>query len=461
MSIRLALLVLVVALVAWVATLARPWGGYAGMNHTTGTVAALADAALHGESPGAARGATFLGSLYAPPVPLAVATLRATGMSWRAALRWVSLLSALALLAAAFAAVYASGASATGASVALALLLASFPFTAASVAGRADLAAAAFSIGALAAWSLDREQRGWLTASLAALAWLTKLSALTVPLAMVLWSLSTQQGVPAVRFFVRFAAATALGVLVTLPWHGPAWYAGALGTLLTAPPNTTHPLRGPAELLRYFGSYAELCAAAALALGFLVGRETRDRPVRSFALAALGVTLVVMANRGSDHNHLLELSALAAVCAGMWCERISGRVAALPAALLTLAVLSASWRDFHAYGREAGGPAGRRAAVTAAVRAEPGPVFTEDPLVAIASGRRAAIADPATLRARAERGDARALRVVESFAEGRYALVVLEEDLERGAGKWYRDFHLGERAAAALRAQGAEEILGI
>jgi hypothetical protein len=31
--------------------------------------------------------------------------------------------------------------------------------------------------------------------------------------------------------------------------------------------------------------------------------------------------------------------------------------------------------------------------------------------------------------------------------------VVLEEDLERGAGKWYRDFHLGERAAAALRAR--------
>ncbi len=453
MSFRLALVVLVVALTAWFALLLKTWDGWTGMNHATGTVAALADASLHGESPGHLRDSAFLGTVYAPPFPLGVAALRATGMSWHAALRWASLAAALALLGAVAAATMASGASAAGVAVAVALILASYPFKAASLAGRADLLAAALSLGALAAWAGDREQRGWLTAALAALAWLTKLSTLTMPLAVVLWSLSQQQGVPAVRFIARFVLCAALGGLLTLPFHGAAWYSSALGTLITAPPNTAHLLRGPAELLRYLGSFAELAAAAALALAFLAARESRRRPARSFALAALVMAFAVLANRGSDHNHLVELTALAAVCAGVFSERIGARAVGLPAALLVVVVAAASWRDLQEMGREASWPATRRAAVLAVVSADSGRVLCEDPLVALAAGRRSPISDPATLRSLAHAGDRDARAVVQGLADGRWSLVVLESDLEQGAPKWYRDFHLGPEAVAALRAR--------
>ncbi len=451
MSFRSALLVLVIALTAWIVSLVRTWDGYTGMNHTAGTVAALADATLHEEAPGAERSGVFLGTIYAPPFPLLVAALHGSGMSWRAALRWASLLSAVALLAAVFAAAVATGGSAAGAAVALALIIAAFPFKAASLAGRADLLAAACSIAALAAWNLDREQRGWLTAMLAALGWLTKLSTLTLPVAIVIWAVNQQQAVPAIRFVARFVLFVALGTLVTLPFHGAAWYSSALGTLLASPPNTGHALRGPAELLRYLGAFAELAAAAALALAFVTSRETRHRPVRSFAVATLALALVVLSNRGSDHNHLIELAAFAAVAGGIWCERIGARAVALPAALVTVVVCAASWRDLQSFNRQADDPAARRDAVLAAVRADTGSVFAEDPLVVLAAGRRSPLADPATFRSLERDGDRAARRMVADLAAGRWSLVVLETDLETGAPRWYHDFHLGDDAVTALR----------
>jgi hypothetical protein len=458
MSIRLALTVLAIALAAWVASLARSWDGWYGMNHATGTVTALADAALHGESPGRSGGPTLLATVYFPPFPLAVAGLRHTGMSWHAALRWASLLSALALVAATFAAALAAGGGAAAGGIAVALLVAMFPFKAASLAGRADLLAAAFSIGALAAWTADREQRGWATAVLAALAWLTKASALTVPVALGAWALGRRQPVPAARFAVRLAAVLLAGVLLTLPFHGPGWYAAALRVLFLAAPNTSHVLRGPAEFLRYAGCFAELAIAAAIAVVFLAAQEMRGHPLRSFSVVAFGVAMVLMANRGSDHNHLLELAALAAVATGVWGERLGARAVALPAVLLLLAVPAASWRDLQTISRLASDPAVKRAAVVAAVRAQPGTVFTEDPLIAIAAGRRAAVSDPALLRSLVRTRDPRARAVVQELAAGRWDLVVLDNELEYGAAKWYREFNLGPEAVAALR--GAYEPAG-
>ena len=92
--------VLVVALVTWAAIVVRAWDTWVEMNHATGTVAALADAALHGEAAGHEGASEYLGALYAPPYPLLVAALKRAGLSWLHALRAGSLLSALLLLGA-------------------------------------------------------------------------------------------------------------------------------------------------------------------------------------------------------------------------------------------------------------------------------------------------------------------------------------------------------------------------
>src|SRR6185295_20308622 len=141
---RLTLGALALAFVAWLSILLFAWPTYEGMNHATGNVAALADAVLHGEAPGAPKSDVFLGTPYFPPVPMLVAALKDTGMSWRAALRWVDFLSMLALLAAVALAGQSLGGGGVAMTVSLGVLLVSFPFVRASLAGRADPLAAAF-----------------------------------------------------------------------------------------------------------------------------------------------------------------------------------------------------------------------------------------------------------------------------------------------------------------------------
>jgi len=447
---RLTLAALAIAIIAWLGLLLTAWPTWEGIHHAAGTVAACADGALRGESPGSGRGEAFLGTPYFPPVPLLVAAAKSTGMSWRAALRWVNLLSILALLAAVALCGQALGGGGVAMTVSLALLLVSFPFTRASLAGRVDPLAAAFAIGALAAWCQDPRRRGWWAPALAAGACLIKPTSFAVPLAVMISAFGPGARRAAGPFAARFFAAIAAGVVLTMPWQGPGWYGEVLYTLAFAPPNTGMFARGPFELLRYLASFAELTVAAGLAIVYLTGEWSRGRPVRSFAIAALALAMFAMSNRGAEHNHLLELTALAAVAAGLWAEHATRREAALGLALVLLVVTGAAWRESRAVGRAAGQPEAKRGAVLAAVRSELGPVLCEDPLLALAAGRRSEISDAATLRSRLARGDARARAIVDRIAEGRYALVVLEQDLEAGRDHWYRDFQFGTTAANAI-----------
>lgn len=453
---RLTLGALALAFVAWIAILLFAWPTYEGMNHATGNVAALADAVLHGEGPGAPKSDVFLGTPYFPPVPMLVAVLKDTGMSWRAALRWVDLLSMLALLAAVALAGQSLGGGGVAMTVSLAVLLVSFPFVRASLAGRADPLAAAFSLGALAVWSRDPRRRGWLAPILAAAAWLVKATAVTVPLAVLLASFGPGARRGAGPFAARYFAAVVLGILLTIPWHGPHWYGHVLSTLAFAPPNTSVFLRGPFELLRYVASYAELAVLAGLAIVYLTGEWSRGRPVRTFALAALLLAMFAMTNRGSDHNHLVELTALAAVAAGLWAEHATRREAVLGLALVLLVVGGAAWRETQQIARFSHEPDARRDRVLAAVRAEKGPVLTEDPLVSLAAGRRAEISDGSTLRSLFRKGDPRARAIRDRVASTHYALVVLNENLAWQRNSWYRDFQFGDEIATALASHYVE-----
>ncbi len=449
MGLRWPPLLLVVALLAWIAALALAWPGNYGMNHTAGTVAALADAALHGEAPGHDNGTSFVASVYFPPVPLIVAALHRMGLDWRGALRVMSLLSALALLAAVVVAAGALGGGADAVALAAALLMVSFPFKAASLAGRADLLAAAFSLGALAAWLRDPKLRGWGAPTLAALGWLTKASSFAFPLAVAWWAWRDARLDAWLRFTVRFALIVLAGLVLTLPWHGPTWMADALRTLIWAPPNSWVLFRGPAELLRYLGSFAEMAALAAFTIVLLSGGERWDARVRSFFFVTLAVTLLVLANRGSDHNHLVELAALSATLGGVWAEQRLSRGGPLVAALLPLVVFAASWRDLQNLGRQTRGSQERRSKVVAELQEPKGPVLSEDPLLTLAAGRRPALTDPAALRSLAAKKDKRALRLIQRVQDGEFDLVVLNED-PRARASWYRDFHLGPKMKEAI-----------
>lgn len=447
---RLTLAALAIAFLAWIGVLVGTWPTYEGMNHATGIVAACSDGVLHGEAPGLNRGEVFLGTPYFPPVPLLVAAAKQTGMSWRAALRWVDLFSMLALIAAVALCGQALGGGTVAMTVSLAILLVSFPFVRSSLAGRADPLAAALSIGALAAWCYDPRRRSWWAPALAAAAWLVKATSFAVPLAVMISAFGPGARRAAGPFAARFFAAIAAGVVLTMPWNGPGWYADVLYTLAFAPPNTSVFARGPFELLRYLASFAELTVAAGLAIVYLTSEWSRGRPVRPYAIAALALAMLAMTNRGSDHNHLLELTAMAAVAAGLWAEHATRREAVLGLALVLLVVTGAAWREGRSVDRATHTPEAKRGAVLAEVRAEPGPVLCEDPLVALAAGQRAEISDASTLRSRIGKGDTRARAIVERIAAGRYALVVLNEDLESSRNHWYRDFQFGAAATNAI-----------
>ena len=441
--------VLVVALVACAGIVVRAWDTWVEMNHATGTVAALADAALHGEAAGHEGASEYLGALYAPPYPLLVAALKRAGLSWLHALRAGSLLSALLLLAAAAWAARAAGASAAGARVTLALIAACNLFKVATLGGRADLLAAAFSVLAVGAWLRDRELKGWASAVFAAAAWACKVSEVAAPLAIVAMSALARDGAPAARFALRFALAGIAIVALLLPFHSLSWYAQALSTTLFAPPNASNALRGPAELLRYLGSFAELGLVAVMGLSALLEPAMRRSPLRWSTAAALLVALAVLANRGADHNHLLTAVALAGVSAGAAWETSPARTFALVAVAVLLP--AASWRDVWAQSRYTAAPSERRVQVLAVIGAEAGPVLAEDPLLLLAAGRRSPITDPSTLRSRALAGDPHARRIAAETAEGRWALVVLEAD-PASSEAWYRDFHFGDAVIRPLRA---------
>jgi hypothetical protein len=442
---------LLVGLSGWLAAVVALWRSYFGMFPATGVVAALADGVLRGQSPGHDDGRAFLVSYYFPPFPILVAAAHRLGLDWLQALRAGTLLCGSLVLASAAWTAHALGAGRRGALLAPALVAATYSFKASGIDGRADLLAVAFSLGALAAWTRDREARGWALPALAAASLLTKATSVAVPLALVAWALGRRQGATLARFGWRFAAAALAGLLLTLPAHGPAWYASALHTLATASPGTSNLVRAPAELLRYLGACGELALFATLAIVLLASRRMRSAPVTACGVASLLITLAVMTNVGSGPNHLDELGAIAATCAAVWAAPRLSRRTLLPPLALAIAVLGASWRDLVPAVRHAGAAGNVRAQVIEAVRREPGEVLTEDALLSLAAGRRPAISDAAPLRPLSLQGDPRALRVVDALERRRFSLVVINDDLEASA-RWYRVVYLGEPVIAALKA---------
>ena len=310
-------ILLLISASAWLATVWVAAPTYLYMHAPTGNIAALADAMSRGETPGHDRGEGMLATLYFPPLPVAVSALHRAGLPWKGALRVASMIAALALLAAVAVSAWLAGRNWHAAALAVAVLAASFFFHAASLAARTDTLAAAFTLATLAAWVADPKASGWRLPLFAALAWLTRATSCAVPVGLLIWAVTRGEWKLALRFGSRLALFLLAGVALSIPIGGPVWFMDALRVILFAPPNQSFAIRGPAEILRYIGSHAEFAAACALALALLVQRRAGLTPLRWSAGASLAIALVVMSNRGSDYNHLLELMAIACVAAGI------------------------------------------------------------------------------------------------------------------------------------------------
>lgn len=447
---RIAAALLIVALAATAACVGLCWRSYHQMPPASGAVAALADAVLRGQAPGAEDGQSFLGTYYFPPAPAAVAALRRAGMGPREAQRTTAIVFGALLLAAVAWLARILGARWGGVALALALLISTFPFKIALLGGRSDFLAAAFSIGAMAGWMRDPQLRGWAAPSFAAAAILTRAISVVVPAAAVLWLLFHRDGRGVLRFGLRLALALALGVLLMLPVHGPAWYLQVVRDLLAAPPGTWSLLRGPAEALRYAAAFAEIAVLLAVGLALLAHPALRKTPAPLIAAVLVAHTLWAMCDFGAGDNHLLELLALSAALAAAWIARAA--LGALPMILLAAALVipGAAIRELGPVLRY--GARNTRTQITALVRNEPGAVLTEDAMVSLAAGRRPVLSDAGAFRSLAESGDERAMRVVREVRAGRFELVVLIEDLS-GAQRWYRTMHLGDAMVDALHAR--------
>jgi len=449
-------LLMLVSLGTWVGGLFLAWPTYIGMNTATGTVAALSEALLEGRAPGRDGDESLLATYYFPPLPLGIAAARRAGLGVRDAVRAAGTASAVLLLLAVGRAGFVLAGGWSGALLATALLGSTFLFRSSTLGCRTDLLAVAFSLAGLAAWERDREARGWLLPILAAAALLCKLTALTLPAALAWCCLRDGRHAALARFLARCLLVIVAGVALTAPVHGPGWYLDTVRTTLFAPPFTWSFVRGPAELLRYLGSYAEFAVLVALTLVLLVQPAMRATPLAAFAAISAIRAVAALANRGSGYNHLDELAGAAAIGAAMSWVWEPRRSRAWAATALVLVVLAASWRETLPLLRHAHEPESRWTSLTDALRTVGGPLFTEDAMVALAAGRRPAIADPSTLRSLELKGDPRALRTIARLQAGHYDLVVLAEDAE-AAGAWYRDGFLGASAVEAIRAAYRKE----
>ena len=443
-------LLLGVSLGTWVAGLVLAWPTYLGMNTATGIVAALAEASLEGRSPGGEEGEALLATYYFPPFPLAVAAARRTGLGVLDALRAASAAAGVLLLLAVARAGHVLAGGWRGAFVAVAILGTTFLFRSAVFAGYTDLLPVACSLAGLAAWERDRDLRGWLVPALAGLAILGKLTALTLPVAVVFCGLRDRNLTGLGRFALRYALVIAAGVAITAPVHGPAWYLDTVRTTLLAPPFTFNAVRGPAEVLRYLGTYPELAVCVALTLVLLLQPGMRAMPLAAFAAISAIRATAALANMGSGHNHLLELGGAVAIGAAMCWVQEPLPSARWTTAALAIVVVAASWRETVPIMRHAGRPESRRAEVIEGMRGAGPRLFTEDPMIALALGHRPAIADPTTLRSLDLRGDPRARRVIARLQAAEYDPVVLDNDIV-AFSTWYRDGFLGASAVEAIR----------
>jgi hypothetical protein len=326
---------------------------------------------------------------------------------------------------------------------------------------RGDLLPVALSALALAALvRLRGAGRLAAAAALLALAFAAKPTALTAAGAAALW-LALRGERRAAAALAGATALLALAVLVATDALSGGRFLAILRDcavdvtprgLLRAPLRFAEDLvlADPAGLaLAAAAAVAALAAAPGVVRALRAGTPAPPVLLPALWLAAAGAgAVVVYASPGAGMNHLVELEAASALLLGAATLGPAPRAAwrgAPVAAGAALAMALATWR--------ADARTSRLAEVRAAIRAlPPGPILSEDPTVPLLAGARPVVLDPWMLRIASARHPEISRTLAAELARGRYAAVVLFEDLDGpAADAWYADRNLGLPLAREIR----------
>jgi hypothetical protein len=302
-------------------------------------------------------------------------------------------------------------------------------------------------------------------AVLCALAFLTKLSAVWAPLAITAWLLSREPRRAALFFSVYAGLTVGLiggfdlwtdGRLLTnvhdlafSGFHGP-------GAVLVDAPKKLY------DALRYKAQAGLLLVPVAAAALFIRVRERRSSPYALGLVFSFLVLLVVLADVGTDYNHVLDFIVLLALAAGDflgWALHRGRRARWLVVGttLLTLISLAVSYRT--GIGPDA------RAAARFAVTGQENPrlnprrldryifpsdrLLSEDPLVPLLMDRKPVITDGFMLLRIARKHPAWQAALIGRLDRRQFDKILLISKLDL-ADPWYNTISLGRPIAAAI-----------
>ncbi|HET8541757.1 MAG TPA: hypothetical protein VFL83_17895 [Anaeromyxobacter sp.] len=439
------------------------WASGNALNHVSGAWMALADDLAHGTLYRPLHDAAlgYGGTRYFPLVFAGHAALLRAGVGLLEAGWLLSAAAGALLVAGGFLLLRGLGLRRGPALAYAVLALGGFAAQHALSAGRGDLLPVALSALGLAAIA-RRAGRGRvaLAAVLLALAFAAKPSALSAAAAGVAWLAlrGRRRAAGALAAAVATLGAAVLGATDAL--SGGRFLAILRACAVDADLHgvARAPLRIAEELVVADPAGLILVVAAAVAVA-VVGRPLARALGRGavpaillpalWLAAAAGAAVVVFASPGAGMNHLVEVEAAAALALGAASRDPAARFARLAApvaAAAGVALALATWRaDLRP---------GRLDELRATVRALPaGPVLSEDPTVPLLAGARPVVADPWMLRVAAAGDPALARGLADDLARGRYAAVVLFEDLDSpGAARWYAGRNLGLAIVAEIRA---------
>lgn len=301
-------------------------------------------------------------------------------------------------------------------------------------------------------------------AGLAALALISKTSALWGPLAIAVWLLVRDRR-RLLRFSISYAGFVGLAFLVLAAitdgrmlenvFGLSASGIGGLRSFIVAPYRTLDLLVSDA------GAAWALLPVSGLA-AWLAMRERR-LPIYLVSLGFASVLLIaVVADIGTGRNQLVDVIVLSALVVGMLAGRVGAGDAVGPGAsgatLAILLTLMVFWVDASGAVVTLGRDTGRALTGRDSFRSEPlagivtpeSRILSEDPYIPVQLGQRPVVLDPFMMLRIGQRDPAAARALAQRIEDREFEVIALVEDLEPLDQRWWREFHFGSDIAEAI-----------
>jgi hypothetical protein len=328
---------------------------------------------------------------------------------------------------------------------------------------RADILPLLLQLLAVATVAHTRRPRGTVAAgAFAALALVSKLSAVWAPLAICTWLVIVDR-----RRLVWFLTAYGLLTGALLGYFGAVTdnrlFENVFGLSTAGMNGIGSLLRGPYVLFHLLvdqatGTWALFPVVAGAAW---LAAKRRELSIYLVSLAwCLVVLFVVLSDIGTGWNQLVDLVVLTALVVGELAGRLrldpARRVAIASALALLLVWVNltglvvvilpdvrttlASWRTSQLYSSK---PLSGRASPATKL-------LSEDPYVPVSLGQRPVVLDPFMLQRLGRRDPAAVARLVERIRAREFDLVVLVIPLQPVDSEWWREMHFGTPVVEAL-----------